>query len=721
MIRSTISSTTGIALRFFWANKAITISSVLTVALSIALVLTLANLFANTQESIQQIREMQSLTEFTNPALSVELAAEYEHAQQNLGPLRTFIIVLSMLTLLASGLLAISNFGILHQKCKTQFAIMRAVGASPSQLVQIGIVQAGFITGLGASIGLILAFAAFRVSHLWFEQAFSFSSLYGVSQFGLNTALIILVLVLSVLFILTLLMIPSIRLARTVAVEIEYDRQQNTFFSERAMLSIILVLMLGGLSFIGLSLLDNVIVADHVTVAGTAVIPDNTFTVLVGAPLLISALFLMIPFIAPPLLERTLPLLKRLIGNTSFVAIKNLIPQIQKSALMILLLSAVVMSAVFGSTFLETVRRGEHYRLAEHFPTEFILIGPQLEPSMVNPAELKRDLMDSPQVEHVSVVSSNLRSGAGPFTLGPERGDGIILHEVIVTDIMDMYQQGLFPEGVFFAPSQTKDSVIISWRMAAFFDLRVGDVFAIKTYAEVAERREMLEDAGEIPQEDDFFEEDVERTLEVVGILRDFPGYGPYFDFVVDAGAEFFHENPAYISVDTVYISAADNQEVLTHLSEVMQRYPDLTITRLGTAIDAADQTFFQMWSIVIVVTAILLICSTVGVFNTLMAHINRKRKEFAILRAVSVSENGIVQIILTQVVLYVLVGLAFGGVLGVLLTYLLIIMDPMQVYFNVALLIATAGALLFLALTVFTCVARKVGKLKPVEELVLD
>ena len=124
-----IRSNTGIALRFLWTNKAITLSSILTVALSIAIVLTMVDLFANTQESINHIGTLQEWAQFTDPARSAELAAEYEHAQNNLGPLQTFVVAISLLTLLTGGLLAISNFDILHQRCKAQLAIMRSVGA----------------------------------------------------------------------------------------------------------------------------------------------------------------------------------------------------------------------------------------------------------------------------------------------------------------------------------------------------------------------------------------------------------------------------------------------------------------------------------------------------------------------------------------------------------------------------------------------------------------
>ena len=720
MIQKKINSSAGIALRFLWANRAITISSILTVAFSIAMVLTLANLFANTQTSIDQIRELAQWVEQVNPAQSVELVAEYEHAQSNLGPLRAFIIVLSGLTLLISSLLAISNFGILHQRCRTQFAIMRGVGATPQDLAKIGYVQAAVITAIGASIGLVVNFAVFDLSRLWFEEAFAFSAVQGVAQFSLNFGVVIQVLLLCAALTFALLMIPSIKLAQTVPVDIDHGLQQTTQTSERTIKSIILTLVLAGLSFIALSLLDNLLIGDHVTVAGAAVIPDNTFTVLLGTPLLIAALFMLLPFVLPPLLDSALPLFRKLIGNTSYVAIKNLIPQIRKSALMILLVSAVIMSAVFGSTFLETVRRGEHYNLTYQFPTEFILTGPEASPSTADASQLSQDLLESPAIDQVNIVSSNERTGAGPFLLGIQRAEDLVTSEVIVADIENMARQGLLPE-TNFMPSQNHDSLIISWRMASFSNLWVGDVITFEVYDETAEEQGLLDVSTDGEQPSDTASGTVRTSFEIVDVLHDFPGYGPYFWLVADSQSQFFQQHPDYVSVEAVYIHGEDDQAIMAHLAQVMPHYPDLTLNRFAAAVESSDQTFFQMWSIVIVVTLVLLLSSVVGVFNTLMSHINQKRKEYAILRTQSVTEKGIAKIILTQVMLYVLIGLVFGGVLGVLLTYLLIIMDPTQVYFNVLLLASIAVVLVLLTFVTFTVVARRAAKLKPIEELGLD
>jgi len=444
--------------------------------------------------------------------------------------------------------------------------------------------------------------------------------------------------------------------------------------------------------------------------------------VLVGTPLLIAALFMLLPHVLPAFLERALPSLRKIIGNTSFIAVKNLIPQVRKSALMILLVSAVIMSAVFGTTFLETIRRGEHDYLTGHFPTEFVLTSPQEHPSTADANKLRQDLLASSAIKHASIVSSNRFSDAFGelLELRIMQGEDLLMNEVVLADLDEMQAQELI-SAIPATSDLSNERAVVSWRFASLFELAVGDTLRVETLQISDEAIQISEGAWEIPHGVDFYDVADEATFEIVEILREFPGYGPYFWFVADGQGNFFQRNQRYTTVEAVYISGEDEQGILAQLAQIDHNYPDLKLNRYSTAIAASDQTFYQMWSLVIVITLSLLLCSIVGVFNTLMAHINQKRKEYAVLRALSVSEKGIAQIILTQVMLYVLVGLIFGIVLGILMTYLMIIIDPTQVYFNVLFLVLMATILIAATLVVFTIVARKRAKLNPSKELTLE
>ena len=130
---------------------------------------------------------------------------------------------------------------------------------------------------------------------------------------------------------------------------------------------------------------------------------------------------------------------------------------------------------------------------------------------------------------------------------------------------------------------------------------------------------------------------------------------------------------------------------------------------------------FQQRWSIFIVVIVVILFSVTLGVCNTLINNIQSKRKEFAILRAITVKKKGIVQIILTQVNLYVLIGIVLGVVIGILLTYMVSVIDRTPLFFDFKLIVTIIAEMFGIVLIIFIPFANRIGKRDIVEELNKD
>ncbi|MCM3641432.1 MULTISPECIES: FtsX-like permease family protein [Priestia] len=86
---------------------------------------------------------------------------------------------------------------------------------------------------------------------------------------------------------------------------------------------------------------------------------------------------------------------------------------------------------------------------------------------------------------------------------------------------------------------------------------------------------------------------------------------------------------------------------------------------------------FYQRWGIFILVIATLVVSTMVGVFNSLVNNIYSKRKEFAVLRAMGVTPKSLRKVILSQVNLYIIIGLIIGTLMGLLTTFILLLVDP--------------------------------------------
>ncbi|WP_255256470.1 ABC transporter permease [Bacillus cereus] len=101
-------------------------------------VLTLAN----------QIREIDS-------DLRIDITEEDEFLKSNLASLNIFMIILSVLMLVVTSLMIISNFELFLYKYKNQISIMRSIGATTKQIFKVVLFQCSLINIIGTILGLV--------------------------------------------------------------------------------------------------------------------------------------------------------------------------------------------------------------------------------------------------------------------------------------------------------------------------------------------------------------------------------------------------------------------------------------------------------------------------------------------------------------------------------------------------------------------------------------
>ncbi|MFS0901487.1 FtsX-like permease family protein [Priestia aryabhattai] len=130
---------------------------------------------------------------------------------------------------------------------------------------------------------------------------------------------------------------------------------------------------------------------------------------------------------------------------------------------------------------------------------------------------------------------------------------------------------------------------------------------------------------------------------------------------------------------------------------------------------------FYQRWGIFIVVIATLVVSTMVGVFNSLANNIYSKRKEFAVLRAMGVSQKGICKVILSQVNLYIVIGLITGVVMGLLVTLILLLMDPGKFIIDYKVIAIVSLSMLASSTFIFWFVSKKISSQELSIELTND
>ena len=151
-------------------------------------------------------------------------------------------------------------------------------------------------------------------------------------------------------------------------------------------------------------------------------------------------------------------------------------------------------------------------------------------------------------------------------------------------------------------------------------------------------------------------------------------------------------------------VETTDTKLAKSELQDILQEYPTFQLSDKVTMIDQANEMFYQRWSLFVVVFIVLIVATSLGVIQTLLHTIYVKRNDYAIQRLIGLSPNGLMKLILTQVLSFVLYGLMTGTILGMLLTRLLAVIDSeAEFMYDFSTLITVSLILLISTLCVFT------------------
>ncbi|MED4219500.1 FtsX-like permease family protein [Priestia megaterium] len=590
--------------------------------------------------------------------LRIDVAEQDPFVKNNLQSLQVFVIVLSFLVLIVTSLLIISNFELLLYKMKNQFAIMRSLGATTKQISQLIFTQSIIINFSGICIGLLGTFLSQKYVYAWMGKFFKISS--SPTQFHVGIALIIALC--SFIIIQLFLLIPSYRSAKILPLKVMQKNERLDFGYSKARVILFKIL-------IGVSLF---------LLTASQVLPTRgeygVFFLLIAAVLVLLAFFIIFPVWLPKILEGLLPFGQKIFGREYYIAIKNLIPQVKKNTLIVLTISSLMIIAVFGSVTLRTIQVTEQESLKNDFRTP-IVVETRLSNTKINAIELTKAVEKLPDVESVSNFST-----LGLAYLQEE--DKNINIDYAVVDLERLQKQGLMSQ---LKSKPADNSLIISERFAKLNHLKVGQTVQL---GEFSEAKQAVEPNGS------YIVTSIEKQM------------------LNDADAYLDWNNRKLMDVDfySLYVDSAHIKDAVNELEGIRSQFPELKISNYEQSVKQATSMFYQRWGIFIVVIATLVVCTMVGVFNSLANNIYSKRKEYAVLRTMGVKPKGIRNIVLSQVTTYIIIGLIIGMVLGIILTYILLLVDPGKLIIDYKVLAAVIVTMITCSTILFTYLGNKIG-----------
>ncbi|MCL3860291.1 ABC transporter permease [Actinotalea sp. K2] len=540
-------------------------------------------------------------------ATGAALRAEtQEQIQSALGFVSTFLLVFAGISLFVGAFIISNTFQMLVRQRQREFAMLRAIGASPRQvftsiLVQAGVVGVlGSVLGVGAGVGLV---AALRVVFAQMGMELS-------GRIPLDGYTVLVSVVTGTVVSLVAAAVPSRRAALTPPVEamrddvVVHDRASTL----RAALGGVLVA--GGLAAVGMAVADRV---------------DERGTVLgLGAAAVVLGVLLLAPTVVPAALgvlaAPAVALLRPLGGLARGNVTRN--PKRTASTAGALMIGMALVGA--ASVLAASTEASTRSIVDEEATADYLL---QSATGQV-PGGLAQEVADLPGVQradalHFSVVlvgeDQVLALGVDPAIFGTS------LEINVVDGSLDRLAQGEL--AVQKAEAESR-----GWVVGDTVDLRGSEGRRTATIGVVVDS----------------------RALGVPLILPD-----EVFTAVVAAPDA---------AIDSVFVVAAPGTDLETLREDLTAAARPYVVVSVMDAEQFADRIADQVNQILVILYALLglsIVIAVLGIVNTLALSIAERTREIGLLRAVGLGRTQLASVVTIESVLTAVFGTVLGVVVG--------------------------------------------------------
>ncbi|MDD1502404.1 ABC transporter permease [Lysinibacillus sp. CNPSo 3705] len=558
--------------------------------------------------------------------LRVDVMSDYDEFKRNLQALIIFMVVLSFFILLISNVLLLSTFQLLFYKIKEQLMVFRALGASNKQVGRIVQLQLSTIIGVGVLLGTAVSLLIIKS---WLPQLISLMKMPDAK----TDLPMIFVLAIAIVSFLLLQLITQWQVHKSSSLLPLQIATENENLSLRW--TKWKTIIVSGVAFMSLFLFLNAYKVGKNSGQGALMI-------LIGT-LLVSGIFLyLIPYLFTALFKFSLKPIRTVLGKEAYLACQQLMPQVRRNMPIILSIIGLMVILIFGSSLFKSVQQSSYEYINSQYETS-IKIDNELNDPTITP-DLITEIEALP-----SVAYAYARSEAPWITIEGENGweEGSNFEAIDVEKYVQLKKLDA-------VKGDLKNGVIITERFARKHQLAVGDRIMAGTFDETLQQNLPI---GE---------------LLVIDVALD--SYNKYIDLFVDWSSFIVSSDSTIIT--NIMVEADNTEQALADLSYLQERWPALKITDKETFIKQYDEMTFQRWSLFVGVFVILISATCLGVLQTLLHSIYSKRADYAIQRLIGLSPRGLIKLILTQVLSFVLYGLAVGTFLGLLVTKLLFTID---------------------------------------------
>lgn len=600
--------------------------------------------------------------------LRVDVASEYDFYKRNLQALMIFMIVLSVFILLISSVLLMSTFQLLFYKIKEQLMVLRALGATNKQVGRIVQLQLSLIVSFGVVLGTAVSLLVIKY---WLPQLINLMKLPSA-----RTELpIIFVFIIAVASFCILQLVTQWQVRKSASLlPLQIATENENLSLKWTKWKTIAV---SGVSIIALFIFLNSLAMNN----GSG---KSALMLLIGTLLTCGVLLYLMPYLFTTILNISLKPIRKSFGKEAFLACQQLMPQVRKNIPIVLSIIGLMIILIFGSTLFKTNQKNSNEFINSQYETSIKikneLYDPTITPALIEEIELLPSVSYAFEQSHSYRIALQFENDWHDEDFDP-------------IDIQKYVQLGKLNP----VTGDLTNGVIITEGFAKKHQLTIGDSLLTGNFNETIQQM--------VPSDE----------LQVVGIRSNPAEYAA--NLYVDWSSDLLVLDPPIIT--NIMVEATDTQQALADLTYLEERWPALKISDKATIIEQNNEATFQRWSLFVGVFVILIAATCLGVLQTLLHSVYAKRGDYAIQRLIGLSPNGLMKLILTQVLSFVLYGLTVGTFLGLILTRMLAFIDKGAPTYDFFTLGITSLVFLIATLVVFTLQGYWISRKKLANEIV--
>lgn len=585
--------------------------------------------------------------------LDIDKMEGMDREKQNIENLRLLSFIFGGLAVLAGAMFVLSNFRLSLRERFHELAIMRAIGSSKRQIFFIVLLEAFIIGMCAAVLGLL-------VGVLVAQQFYGLVNRFvGLEVFGffIPWSQGIGVALMGWAFILFVAMFPAWKTANILPIELIRESNEEQFKHSRLRIIwvgslIVLALVLGGVGF---------------SISEEDVSSLRPLLFLVSGLFFALAIMLSIPNLVKLLLTFLEPLIWAVGDRVSLLAVKNLLAERKQSALTVFVLSLAPtlffsISIVMTTMLMESEKNIKTLYLTPFKVSHVLGVNTRMDLGyldQIHKVPGVQEIFPLSIIESVQLVDYDFSLSDPKWREENARldvGMKVPMREVVayrLVNMKEMMDQGWLPR----VEGDLTNQIFLTKEYAKNLGLKPGDTIMVKHYNQQAQ----LKVAGVVEQLPTL----IGNTKTVIAdwkqpTLRSPSDYERNVMGVKTTRVESFLIKPDPLR----------KAEVIQGLQSLVKSNSDLQWSDFDSEIRQVSQQFWQRMAAVAAATGVVWVIGLFGGMTTLSANLLAKRREYAILRAISMTPKQLTQMVIMQSVLFGAMAFVIGAAVGFILAY---------------------------------------------------